>query len=254
MKKKLSCGLGVLCIFQASVAWAGNMGALASRWHPVIGVGGGSASAVSLGRYQNFPIINPVTDQYFNYSPRSGTHTQWLAEAFLGAEKQLYSNWRLQAGFAYAHTGTYQAKGTFIQGADPQSSDQYTYKYNVSTQQIMAQAKLLYQYNEILLPYMLLGLGGAINSASNYSTNVPPFLTFTQMYANNTTSSFAFRVGVGFDVNVASNTRLGLAYRFSDLGGVSLGSANIIQIPVPGTLSQANLYANEVLLQLTYVA
>ena len=45
----------------------------------------------------------------------------------------------------------------------------------------------------------------------------------------------------------------GLAYRFSGLGNADLGIANIDGSYVSGALLQSNLYANEVLLQLTYV-
>ena len=108
-------------------------------------------------------------------------------------------------------------------------------------------------YSDKLYPYVLLGLGGSFNTASNYATNVPPFLTFTRLYANNTSNAFAFRVGLGFDVNITPHTRVGLAYRFADLGSVQLGAATIDNIKAAGTLSQSNLYANEVLAQFTYV-
>ena len=96
------------------------------QWRPVIGVGGGAAITTNLGQSQTFPIQNPVTDEYYIYSPTNRTQTQGLFEVFLGAEHPLFSSWLLQGGLAYSQTGSYQAKGNFIQGADAGSANQYT--------------------------------------------------------------------------------------------------------------------------------
>ena len=226
---------------------------MTKQWRPIIGLGGGISSATNLGSSQNFPIVDPVTDEFYIYSPESRTQTKGLFEAFLGAEHRFVSNWMLQAGLAYSETGTYNIKGNFLQGADVASADRYTYQFNAVTRQLLAQAKLMRPCYDKFYPYFLLGLGGSFNTASNFSTNVPPFLTFTREYENNQSNSFAFRVGVGVDVDIAQHLRLGVAYRFADLGGVRFGSANIDNTSVQGTLSQSNLYANEALIQLTYV-
>lgn len=94
-------------------------------------------------------------------------------------------------------------------------SFQYTYKYNVVARELLAQAKLMRPYHDKFYPYFLVGLGGSFNKASNYSTNVPPFLTFTREYGNNTSSSFAYRVGLGMDMDVTQHARIGLSvFRF----------------------------------------
>ena len=60
-------------------------------------------------------------------------------------------------------------------------------------------------------------------------------------------------MGVGVDADVYTNTRVGVAYRFSDPASLSLGKANIGGVKVAGTLSQSHLYANEIMFQLTYL-
>ena len=159
----------------------------------------------------------------------------------------------LQGGVAYAQAGTYKINGSLIQGADAPYADQYNYQFHAVTRQVLAQAKFMRPYHDTFYPYILVGLGASFNTASNFSTSVPPFLTFTREYQNNTSSSFAYRVGVGVDVDIAQHLRLGVAYRFADLGGIRLGSASIDNIGVSGRLSQSNLYANEGLIQLTYI-
>lgn len=224
-----------------------------NSWRTVASIGGGTSSSYNLGRSQTFPILNPITDSFYSYSPQEKTQTQGLFEAFVGAEHPFYSNWQVQAGLAYDQTGSYQIKGTLTQGADMLSSDQYNYQFKVRTRQILAQAKFMYPYRDKWHPYFLVGLGAAINTTSHFSTSVPPFITFTREYSSNTSSTFAYRLGLGVDVDIRTNFRLGVAYRFADLGNSILGSANIDGIPVRGTLSQSNVYSNEVLFQLSYI-
>ena len=255
MKNKLSFVLSFPIILFGSAVFADGILAepIQQQWHPVISLGGGVSSSTHLGKHQTFPIINPITDEYYIYSPQSRTQQKGLFEVFSGAEQLVFSNWLLQGGIAYAQEGSYKIKGNLVQGADASSADQYTYKFNAVTRQVLAQAKLMRLWHDKFYPYFLLGLGASFNSASNFSTSVPPFLTFTREYQNNQSSSFAYRAGIGIDVDIAQHVRLGVAYRFADLGGVSLGSASIDHISVPGNLYQSNLYANEFIAQISFV-
>lgn len=224
-----------------------------AQWYQVMGLGGGASFTTNLGPSKNFPIINPITDQFFTYNRNSPTQNAPLFEAFLGAERAVYSNWRVQAGLAYDQTGAISSNGILTQGADVQSSDRYSYQFKVITRQLLVQGKLMRQYHENYFPYLMLGLGASFNSASGFTTNVPPFLTFTRQYANKSNNTFAYRAGLGLDVDLSSHARLGIGYRFAGLGGFTLGKATIDNISVPGTLSESNLNANEVLAQFTYI-
>ena len=254
MKDKLRVLLIASTLLSNAAAFAdGILATESTAWHPVIGAGGGVAITTNLGQSQTFPIQNPVTDEYYIYSPTSQTQTRGMFEVFLGAEHPVFSNWLLQGGLAYSQAGTYQVKGNFTQGADVESANQFTYKYHVIARELLAQAKLMRPYHDKFYPYVLVGIGGSFNRATSYATNAPPFLTLTREYANNTSGSFAYRVGVGADMNIMQHMRLGLAYRFSGFGNANLGEATIDDTPVSRALSQSNAYANEVLLQLTYV-
>lgn len=234
----------------ASLHWSDDW---KQSWRPVMGVGGGISSAYALGQAQTFPIVNPVTDSFYQYTPQNRSQTQGLFEFFLGGEHILSPQWRMQPGLAYDETSSFTVQGQLTQGADIPSADQYHYQYKVLTRQILAQSKLMYVYREKYYPYFLLGLGGALNTAAHYTTTVPPFLTFTRLYDRHVTGSFAYRVGAGVDMDIHTHVRLGVSYRFANLGGAGLGSARIDTVSVNGTLSQNNLYANEVLFQLSYI-
>ena len=254
MKNKLHPFLIWLTLLPNAVVYAdGILATNNSSWRPVIGVGGGVAITTNLAQSQTFPILNPTTDEYYTYSPSNQSQTAGLFEVFLGAERRVLSTWLFQGGLAYSQSGTYKAQGNFVQGADAGSANQYSYQYRVTARELLAQAKLMHPYHDKFYPYVLAGIGGSFNRASSYANNVPPFLTFTREYANNTSGSFAYRVGLGADMDITQHARLGLAYRFSGLGTANLGAANIDGTRVSGALSQSNLYANEVLLQLTYV-
>ena len=118
---------------------------------------------------------------------------------------------------------------------------------------MLAQAKFMYPWHDKFFPYILLGLGLSFNQASNYSTNVPPFLTFTRQYASDTATALAYKLGIGVDAAVTQHVRIGAGYRLSSPGKISLGSAQINKMSATGKLTQSNLYGNELLLQISYV-
>jgi opacity protein-like surface antigen len=112
---------------------------------------------------------------------------------------------------------------------------------------------LLFTFEKRFHPYVLAGLGGAYNKASNYSTSAPAFLTFTRMYAQNDQFAFSYALGLGIDVDINRHTRLGLGYRLADLGYAKLGNATINRMGVGGHLSTKTLLANQVLAQITWL-
>lgn len=221
--------------------------------HTVASIGGGIAIASNVGRSQTFPIVNPVADEFFTYTANRPTQTVGAFDGFLGTEWTFHPKWALQLGLGYNQAWNFRAKGSLLQGADTQSADQYSYHYDILTRQLLVESKLLYLYKERYHPYVLLGLGAAFNNTTDYSTNVPPFLTFTRQYQNNTQTSFTYNVGAGIDVDILEHLRLGLGYRFADFGQVKLGNASIDTTNVNGTLTQTHLYASEILAQLTIV-
>ncbi len=194
-----------------------------------------------------------MTDEFYHYSTNHPSQTSGLMDIFLGAEWSWRPNWAIQTGVDYSQASPFSAKGTFVQGADAESADSYTYHYGTLTRQLLIEGKLFYTVKKHFHPYILAGLGATFNKAYHYYTNVPPFLTFTRMYANNSTTSFSYAAGIGIDTDIHRNLRIGIGYRFVDLGQVKLGNARIDTTNVSGTLSQSHLYANEILAQVTFV-
>ncbi len=223
-------------------------------WHPLVSIGGGTASSSNVGASQNFPIQYPVTEEFYSYSVSHATQTSSLVDIFLGAEWNVQPNWAVQGGIGYNQASPFSVKGTLVQGTDVASQNTYTYQYGVLIRQLLIEGKLLYSFRQRFHPYVFAGLGTALNKSYSYNTNVPPFLTFTRMYSNNAMTSFSYALGVGLDYDVDSLIRLGIGYRFANLGKAQLGSAVIDTTHVSGTLSQSNIYANEVLVQFTLMA
>jgi opacity protein-like surface antigen len=247
--------IGLILLFSPPLCSGGvNSKHPGARIHPVFSMAIGGINTSNLGTEKNFPILNPLTDENYTYTPQNNSKTKAMFEFFIGSEFYPYPDWMLQAGIAYAQANTFQVKGTLTQGVDSLSSEQYGYHFNVSLHQLLAQSKLMYVFQESFYPYFLMGLGTSFNKSSNYGTTVPATLALTREYSNNTAHSFTYQLGLGLDTQILSSARLGISYRYVDFGHVSLGSVKLGQPFGEGTLSQSNLYGNEILLQLTYIA
>lgn len=221
-------------------------------WRPVIALGAGVSRTTDLGKSKVFAIQNPDTDELYQYFPSHSSENSRLIIAFLGLETILCPDWLMQLGLEYNQAAKYSAKGVFTQGADFASTDTYVYHFDVLSRQLLVDAKFLYTFNQFH-PYLLAGLGLSFNRAHGFSTNVPPFLTFTREYGNNTENTFSYVLGLGVDADMNRNWRFGVGYRFVDLGKVRLGGATIDTTRVRGTLSQRNFYANQLLAEITYL-
>lgn len=241
-----AASLSVLAFSQEAQAFSWQ------EFRPVLSLGAGPSYSTNVGQSVTFPIQDPITDQYYIYTATNQSQSNLLLDAFLGAEWSYTPCWAFQMGLDYNRVTEYP-KGTYIQGADVQSQDQWTYSYNIRSSQLLAEGKLLYQFNDIYHPYVLLGVGAVFNRAEAYSTNVPPFLTFTRMYAVHSSTSWSYAAGLGLDVDLTDHLRVGAGYRFADLGTAQLGNAVIDTTAVPGVLPSTRLYSNEVLGQVTIV-
>ena len=223
-------------------------------WNPVFALGIGSSSVSAINQSQSFPIQNPITDEFYEYTAQHSSRNSALFEIFIGAESDLNARWKIQPGVDFNTTPRpFSAEGIFVQGADVQSADVFGYHFNAVSQQLMASAKLLYQFHSKYHPYVFAGLGASFNRAYNYHTTVPYYLTFTRMYQDNTHTSLSYSLGLGVDVAITSSMRFGLGYRYTDLGSLKLGNAFIDTTQVSGTLTNAKLHSNQFLVQATWI-
>ncbi len=220
----------------------------ANSMRPAVTISGGVAITSDMGKSATLSNIDSST---YTYSPDK-SQTQGIGGVFIGEEFYFSPNWFWQAGISYYRISS-TAKGNLTQGADVMSQDHYRYDFNLVSQQVLFDNKFFLNLQEIYHPYLSVGIGAAFNHAYSYDTNVPPFLTFTPEFSNHSTSSFSYSVGVGADVDIPCNWRLGVGYRFTDLGRVSLGDGRIDTTPISGTLKQTHFYNHEILAQLTYL-
>lgn len=217
---------------------------------PLVTLSGGEVFSSHVGQSQTFPEIE---GSFYSYSANNANQSRGLYGSFIGAEWGFNPCWALQFGVGYYQASAFTARGLLTQGPDAGSSDIYNYQYNITSRQLLAESKLLFNWHERYHPYALMGLGEAFNKASSYQTTVPPFLTFTPMFNSHTTKSFTYAVGLGLDVDVVRHVRAGLGYRFTDLGKVNLGAGSIDTTSIGNSLTQNHMCANEVLAQLTFI-
>lgn len=216
--------------------------------HPVFTFTAG-ASISHLGQSQSFA---PLDLCRYNYKPQ-GTKTNILWGGFIGSELRRSSAWGLMIGLGYYQPGTLSTTGTLIQGADSESDTAYSYKYQTQSQQLLAEGKLYWIAKERIQAFLMVGMGAAFNKVSNYQTTVPPFFEFTPAFSNHTQSKFTYAFGPGIDLSLAKSFRVGVGYRFTDLGAANTGGAQIDAIPIASTLKQSHLYANQIFAQFTYI-
>ena len=207
------------------------------------------ATTAQLGQSES---IAPLDLCSYHYKPQGSNTTNMLWGGFVGSEVKRASSWRFIAGLGYYQPNILSTKGTLTQGADADSSNTYSYRYRTQSQQWLAESKLYWIAKEKIQPFLMAGIGAAVNNTSDYQTSVPPFFEFTPTFSNHSKTNFTYAIGPGIDVNLSKSLRIGVAYRFTDLGSAHTGSAQIDTIPISSTLKQSHIYANQILAQVTF--
>jgi opacity protein-like surface antigen len=216
----------------------------------IVTVSAGAQISSNLGLSQTLYAFGTT----YAYQANHNSQSRALLGAFIGQEYQPLSRFAVQFGLAYYQpSSAYSVKGLLTQGPAVLTATQLNYGYNVITRQVLLEGKLLTNWRQRYYPYVSLGLGEAFNNASGYQISTPSLLTKTPLYAAARNHSFAYRLGIGMDVELVPHVRMGLGYRFSDLGKINLGTALINSIPINGILKQTHLYTNELLGQMSYI-
>lgn len=208
------------------------------------------ASLSQLGQAQSFA---PIDLCRYRYQPNDTNTTNMLWGGFVGSEVIRSSSWSLIGGLGYYQPNYLSTKGILTQGADSVSDNSFSYRYQTQSQQLLAEGKLYWIAKESIQPFLMIGIGAAFNNTFNYQTNVPPFLEFTPEFSNHRQTNYTYAIGPGIDISISKSIRIGMAYRFTDLGSANTGSAQIDAIPISNTLNQSHLYANQILAQLTFI-
>ncbi|MDX2347133.1 MAG: hypothetical protein QNK11_09715 [Legionella sp.] len=251
----------------STITIAGGMGATSSNktLRPLASIQGGYACMNASNKTQTY---SGTDDNLFIYTPSSSNCNTGFYGIFLGGERFLrdISNHPifLQLGLEYNNFSKTKITGTNNVGVDAASFTQYSYQFNIKTQQVLAGIKLLTTKRERYHPYGEAGLGIAFHQANNYSvsTNETGSLNFTPDFVNSNNMKFSAILGLGLDVNIYQHIRAGLGYRFSYLntatlgnGSVNLGNASLSNSNIPVTFNPkaSYLYANQLLGHITYV-
>jgi opacity protein-like surface antigen len=217
--------------------------AQANPWHTVFTIGLGPAW-VQAGNKRNLFFPDGSNSHFV---PRHSETVQKLLDAYLGGMWQLRPHWEMQAGFAYSQPNSFTIEGYEHQSSSPTA---YNYYYNVAPRQFLLEFKSLYQYREIVHPYVSLGAGMTFNSVYDYEST-PPNNILPPTFSYHANYSFSYAVGLGVDVDVMQQVRLGVGYRFTDFGEADLGHGTQNGVMFPGTINQSHLYMNALMAQLT---
>jgi opacity protein-like surface antigen len=213
----------------------------------VFGLDLGISVVSDLGNATSFPLGYST----FSYHPQSKTLDPLRYGASFSRHMRLSDRNAMEIGISYHSITQMHVNGTLEQGISP---PYYSagYQYSVKTSQLLAEAKLIREWRDVLYPYLMGGIGVGMNAAQNYSTSIPDFLTITPIYANRSNTAFSYTVGLGIDYFVAKPLSLGLGYRFSDLGSVGLGNGAVRYTAVTSPLKQSHVYLNTLLIEANY--
>lgn len=255
-------GISVLGIagacFYSSFAFAGESGiqSIAPSYRSVVSLLGGYAS-INVGSRGSYLGDD---DNIYTYHSSKDRHNDGFIGGFIGLEHPLpWYNVLLQAGVEYSYFWPVTVHGLNTVGVEPETSTLYGYQYRFQTQQVLASAKFLMTTHERYHPYASVGLGAAFNDIGCFraATAETGNLNGTAYFNDNNKTQFSYSLGAGIDVDVNSNVRVGLGYRFSGFGDASFKGGHIVagdyMAPVPFTYGIRNLYANQLVAQISYI-
>ena len=217
----------------------------------------------------NQSVLLAGTDEelFTYYAPKSAVANDFIG-GFVGVEKALsVQGLLLQIGVEYDNFQMVKVQGNSLAGVQDDTSTLYLYRVHLKRQQVMGSAKLLgtlqlpkLRFNP-LHPYFNLALGSAFNKANSFTTYPDRgtcTLNLTPTFADNSTTQFSYNIGLGVDMDITSQVRLGLGYRYSNFGHSSLG-AGIVRVgqytaSIDSSVRFNTVSTNQLLAQLTYIA
>ena len=179
---------------------------------------------------------------------------QSMLALMLGYEWQRDQKWlpRYWLALRYQYLFSKAISGYITQYTLPQFQN-YTYRWNVSANVFSLYSKFDIMQYQRFLPYVDIGLGFAINHASNYSETALPNVTprISPAYASSSKTQFAYNVGAGLDFQLNAQWLLSLGYDFQAIGKLSSGAGQSTWSSTQ--LSLGSLKSNTLLLGATYL-
>ena len=135
----------------------------------------------------------------------------------------------------------------------PPAVTNYSYNWQLTSNLLLASAKLnLFQYGT-LSPYVNGGIGSSFNRTSGYTERALPGVTarVSPAFPKFSTSEFSYHVGVGLDLQVMPQLIASLGYIYQDLGPTSSGPGKGIWSNQ--SLNPGSYRSNEILISLSYL-
>lgn len=234
-----------LLLLDNSGLYAGTMGEV-NKPHSMYAEINASLDWIRTNNTQIISLLPPFSDTY------TGNQAYKVSGGFgvgAGIEREVNANLLWQLGLAANFNSAVQAHGVIVLFNDP-NFDDFDYRYKVQSSRLVATGKLLGTYQQVFHPYVSGELGSAFNRSYGY-TEIPRLATQPPKapFKDNTLASFTWGVGVGVDMDISSNLRLGVGYQFSDFGRSCLGVSSAQA--TSETLTIVHLYDNQARVQLT---
>lgn len=192
---------------------------------------------ISIGAGVQFPEFNPsITVNNNSGFPHPYNEdiysTIQNSKAVIGAEGgrrwERDSRWlnAYSLGLFYQYFFATNAGRTVMQYSLPEFTN-YNVSWNLSSNLLLATAKLnLFESVSKVSPFINGGMGVAFNHSSDYAefalSGVTPRVS--PGFANNTTSQFAYALGVGIDYQIRPPLVVSLGYNYQNLGKFSSGA------------------------------
>ena len=213
----------------------------------VFGVDFGITRSQNLGNSTSFPLGYST----FIYQGNNDTVSPLRFGISISKNISVSQLDAVRLGLSYHYITNMAINGLLEQGISPPYSS-FTYAYKINSAQLLAEAKVLHQWRKKLYPYITGAIGSGFSRALEFKTNVPNYLTLTPYYENHATTSLSYTLGFGIDLLALQSCSLGVGYRFSNLGHISLGRGQIRNTQIASQLNQSHLYLNSVQVELNW--
>lgn len=174
-----------------------------------------------------------------------------LINVTAGRRWERENNWfpAFSLGVLYQHSFLEPVKGIITQYSLPEYTN-YNYRWHLSSDIVLAAAKMNIYAKNRLSPYVTGGLGEAFNHSSYREKALPDVTPRTSPDFSGSDSQFAYNVGAGIDFRVSNNCIINVGYLYQNLGNLSAqGSESWSDT----SLSLETYGLNEVLAGATYL-
>lgn len=192
------------------------------NWRPLITLTAAPTLSSVAQTQQTIALQSDITKTYVS----SDNNTIFgRFEVFLGGQYRLSSSTLLQLGLASTFGQAAKLSGDIWEDANS-DFDNYKYHYKVNSITLGIKGRILLQTINGFLPY--LSARASFASNRSYDFSITPKIDqeiAAPAFAANTSKTFSYALGVGFERAYNEHINFGLGYEFSDWGTSQLGLA-----------------------------